>query len=366
MGHRACKTILLGLSLLPGCQGSTELAETGSRTPGSDRNASAYESEDAPVFHRDIAPLVFEQCSICHRPGQSAPFSLLTYADVADRAEQIVDVLRSRFMPPWLPERSANRFVGERRLTSAQIELFEKWTATDCLEGDPADGPEPPKFKDGWQLGTPDSVVRLSTGYSLPPDGKDIYRNFVLSPGLQETKWIKSVEIRPGNYRAVHHALLLVDRTDSSRSLDDEDPEPGYPGMDAQWAQSPGPQFLSWQPGRVASVGRDELAWPLEPGTDLVLQVHMQPTGKLESVQPEIGLHFADQPSTGHVFKVCLRSFDIDIPAGEANYEIASEFKLPVDVELLAVLPHAHYLGRKLLGFCQSARWKRAFLDYDQ
>ena len=266
-----------------GCQGSTEQAEADSRTQTDGRNKSKHESENTPVFHRDIAPLVFEQCSTCHRPGQSAPFTLLSYADVMDRADQIVDVLQSRFMPPWLPEPSANRFMGERRLTSEQIEMFERWTASECLEGDPADGPEPPEFKDGWQLGTPDTVVRLATAYHLPADGKDVYRNFVLSPELQETKWVKSVEIRPGNYRAVHHALLLVDRTESSRSLDAEDLDPGYPGMDAQWAQSPGPQFLSWQPGRVASVGSDELAWPLEPGTDLVLQVHMQPTGKLES-----------------------------------------------------------------------------------
>lgn len=305
------------------------------------------------TFTRDIAPIVFQHCAACHREGEAAPFPLLTYEDVQSHANQIVDVTASRFMPPWLPEPGHGELRGERRLTEKQILMFQKWAQAGTPRGDLQHLPEPPQFTPGWQLGTPDLIVTMPEPYTLPADGLDVYRNFVIPIPIQETRWVRGMELRPGNARPVHHAFMLVDSSNSSRRRDAEDAEPGFEGMDTAGATAPAGQFISWQPGKMFKPGDDEVAWRLDPGTDLVLQLHMQPTGKPEAIQPSVGFFFADGPGTKHPQKLVLLSKDIDIPAGEANYTVREQYRLPVDVDVLAILPHAHYLGKRLEAFAR-------------
>jgi mono/diheme cytochrome c family protein len=303
------------------------------------------------TFTKDIAPIILRNCSECHRPGQSAPFSLLTYADVKKHARDIVTVTQSRFMPPWPPEPGFGEFDGERRLTENELRLIDDWVSGGAVEGKPEDLPPQPVWTDGWQLREPDLVVRMPEPYILQADGKDVYRNFVIPVPGTARRYVQAVEIRPGN-RGPHHAFLLLDRTRQSRRTDAQDAEPGFPGMSAPLSASAPPgQFLSWQPGKAVRKGTPDSIWTLEPNNDLVLQVHLQPTGKPEPIQASIGFYFTETPPNPAVSKIAFNVHRIDIPAGGTNYLVADSYVLPVDVEVTGVLPHAHYLGKEVEGF---------------
>jgi tetratricopeptide (TPR) repeat protein/mono/diheme cytochrome c family protein len=313
--------------------------------------ATAPRPPGSLTFTRDIAPIVFQECAGCHRPGASGPFSLLTFSDAKKRAKQIAEVTASRQMPPWLPDQGRGELVGARVLSADQIGLIQQWVAEGAIEGTATDLPALPKWTDGWHLGTPDVIVKLTNAYTLGADGRDVYRMFVLPIPTTARRFVRGVELHPGS-KTVHHAFLRIDRTKQSRRLDEEDDGPGFTAMNPPVsAITPGGHFLGWQPGRLPTFVPEGLAWTLEPGSDLVVQMHLQPSGKPEQVQPEVGFYFTDRAPTNTPFKVGLSSFDIDIPAGATNYVIRDEYTLPIDAEVLAVLPHAHYLGKDLQGF---------------
>lgn len=302
------------------------------------------------TFTKDIAPLVFAHCSECHRPGQAAPFSLLTYADVKKRAKDIATVTADRYMPPWLPEPGHGDFAGSRRLSVDELGRLQQWIAEGAVEGSPADLPPAPVWNSDWHLGQPDLVLTLPQAYELPAEGRDVYRNFVLPAGLTSPRYVKGVAFVPGNDRVVHHAFVKVNADGAARRRDELDAAPGYGGMNSQ-AQMPDGQLLGWQPGRVPAFGPDGLAWQLKPGDDLVLEMHLNPSGKPESVRPGVGLYFTDQAPTNTCFKLALVSLALDIPAGARDHVVEDSFTLPADVDVLAVLPHAHYLAREMKGW---------------
>jgi mono/diheme cytochrome c family protein len=302
------------------------------------------------TFNKDIAPILFQHCAGCHRPGQSAPFTLLSYVDVKRRAEDIAKATAQGYMPPWLPERGYAKFVGERRLSAAEIGMIQQWVAEGAIEGALADLPAPPTWSGDWQLGEPDLVVTMPEPYLLKAEGRDVYRNFVIRAPLAATRYVKGVELRPGNPKVVHHAFIKVDPTAQSRRLDAEDMEPGFAGMNSP-AKMPDGHFLGWQPGRLPTFLPDGLAWRLNPEDDLVVEMHLNPSGKPEQIQSGIGLFFTDRPPTNTCFKMALTSYVMDIPAGAQNYVVQDSYRLPVDVNALAVLPHAHYLAKEIQGW---------------
>jgi len=310
----------------------------------------AQRSRGQVTFNRDIAPILFQHCSGCHRPGQSAPFSLLNYADAKKRADDIAKATAQGYMPPWLPEGGYATFVGERRLATAEIDMIQQWLAEGAIEGTPADLPALPAWSSDWQLGEPDLVVTMPEPYLLKAEGRDVYRNFVIRVPLVATRYVKGVELRSGNPRVVHHAFIKVDPTAQSRRLDAEDVEPGFAGMNSP-AKMPDGHFLGWQPGRLPTFLPDGLAWRLNPKDDLVVEMHLNPSGKPEQIQSSIGLFFTDRPPTNTCFKMALTSYTMDIPAGAQNYVVQDSYQLPADVSVLAVLPHAHYLAKEMHGW---------------
>lgn len=303
--------------------------------------------DKAVTFNRDIAPIVFRNCVVCHRPGESAPFSLLDYAQAKKRAGLIAALTTARFMPPWLPERDDVEFLGERGLSDEEIALIRLWVEQGAMEGDPADRPAPPDFTKGWQLGEPDLVVTMDTPFTVPAEGVDVFRNFVLPIPVSKPRWVKAIELRPGNPRVVHHAVIQVDQSRSSRRRDEEDAEAGFAGMDMAGSEPPGGQLVGWTPGKVPIVD-ERLAWRLDPGSDLVVQLHMLPTGKAEQVAPRIGLYFTDASPREQAFSLLMRNDNIDIPAGEADHVVEDSLTLPVGVQAVGIYPHAHYLGKSI------------------
>jgi Tfp pilus assembly protein PilF len=303
------------------------------------------------TFNRDIAPILFHSCAMCHHPGEAGPFALLTYADARAHARQIAAVTSKRFMPPWLPEPQELRFADELRLSEDQIDLIQKWVEQGAVEGAPADLPPAPQFVPGWQLGRPDKIIEAEKPYALAASGSDMYWNFIFRTPVDHTRWLKAIEIRPGDKRVVHHANILVDRDQSARR---QEPEPGagFAGMELKIeseAFDPDSHFLFWKPGTVPKPEPEGMSLRLDKDTDLVLNIHLQPSGKLEKVQPSLGLYFTDKPAT--LFPMLLQlenDRQLDIPPGERNFLVTDKFTLPVDVDLLAIYPHAHYLGKDL------------------
>ncbi len=303
------------------------------------------------TFNRDIAPIIFQSCARCHRPGESGPFPLLNYDDVKKHARQIEIVTGTHFMPPWLPESQALKFADESRLSEDQITAINKWVEEGSPEGNPADLPPQPKFVEGWQLGKPDLVLTAAKPFQLPASGSDMYWNFIFSLPIERTRWVKAVEIRPGEKRFVHHANILVDRMQNSRQREKE-PGSGFEGMEIKIESEtfdPDSHFLFWKPGTTPYVEPEGMALRLDKGTDLVLNVHLQPSGKPETIQPTIGIYFTDQPATKFPMLLQLQNdAKLDIPAGDRNFIVSDELTLPIDVDLLAIYPHAHYLGKDL------------------
>jgi len=301
-----------------------------------------------PTFARDIAPIVYANCVSCHRPGQIAPFSLLTYDEVRDHAAQIVRAVESREMPPWLPEPGVGTFANARGLSAGEIANIRRWTELGLLRGDATVPPPPADAAATWQLGKPDLVVTLPAPYTLRAGDGDVFRNFVVPVNLSRPVFVRGVEFQPGHAASVHHAVIGVDGTGESRRLDAADPEPGYEGMFSDDFHSPDGHFVGWTPGRTASFDQPDMAWRLEPGTDLVVQLHMLPGESPVALQPAIGLYFSDTPPSRVPFMVKLTSTTIDIPAGATQYVVEDAYTLPVDVEAVSVYPHAHFLGREI------------------
>lgn len=316
------------------------------------------------TYTSDVAPILFEHCAGCHNKYGSAPFSVLEFEAVRARAHDIAAVTESRAMPPWLPEQGYGEFAGNRRLTTAQIETIRAWVEQGMPEGNRANLPPAPGPADGWQLGEPDLIVTMPAPYTLPAGDTDVFRNFVIPIPLSATRFVKTIELRPGSARFVHHALMAIDETPSSRRLDDQDPGLGFAGMDLMGeAHMPDGSLLGWTPGMLPFPGLAGMTWRLQPRTDLVLQLHMLPSDTPQTVQATVGFHFADKseaPAPAHV--LLLDGDDqLNIPAGEKNFVVTDSMQLPVDVDVLLVYPHAHYLGKSVEGWATlpdgTTRW---------
>ena len=311
----------------------------------------------APTFSESIAPILYSNCVSCHRPGEAAPFPLISYEDVVKRGALVAKVTQSRYMPPWRAAHGYGEFKDERRLTDAQIESIGAWVRAGMPRGDRAKMPAPPQFTDGWQLGKPDLILEMAESYDVPADGPDIYRNFIVPTGLTEDKWVRAVEFRPSARKAVHHALISYVRGDSAAKLDARSEEPGFGGA-MLVSLVPGGQFQpagqlgGWAVGTTPRFFPGGFSRPMAKGSDLILQLHFHPTGRPEVERSLVGLYFADTPAERRLFTPGIPGLfgllaNIDIPAGEKAYTINGSFTTPVDMRALSVTAHAHYLGKE-------------------
>jgi Flp pilus assembly protein TadD len=283
-----------------------------------------------------------------------APFSLIEYREVKAHARQIVDVTSRRYMPPWLPAPGKGEFVEERRLSDAQIGLLRRWVEAGMLEGDPALLPARPRLTPGWSLGPPDLVLETARPLALPPDGTDVFWNLVYPSPTDRPRYVRAMEIRLGDPKVGHHANLLVDRSGTAVSRDAATPEAGFPGIDVSFEAEgfdPDSHFLFWKPGSAPYEELPGMAWRLDPRTDLVLNLHLRPSGKPERVAPRIGLYFTEEsPRLRPMLLQLEHDGAIDLPPGARDVVVEDELVLPVAVDVLAVYPHAHYLGKDIRG----------------
>ncbi len=275
-------------------------------------------------------------------------------------------------MPPWLPEAGHGEFAEERRLTDQQIALIQQWAKGGAPAGAAADGPAPPQFHSEWQLGPPDLILKVTKPFQLYADGPEVFWNFILPVPISSLKWVRAIEVRPGNARVFHHANVIIDRSRSARHHETTAGN-GFPGMDLTVEEDtfdPDGHFLSWKPGSTPVVEPDGMAWRATPGMDLVLNVHLRPSGKPETVSPEIGIYFTDKPQTKFPMLIQLEHDGaIDIAPGAKDFQISDDFTLPLDVNVLTIYPHAHYLARVMEGYATlpdgTKKWLIRIPDWD-
>ena len=349
--------------------------------------ARAGEAKTVPTYHKDVARILQKSCQDCHRPGQVAPFALLTYEQARKRSGDLSHVTTERQMPPWPAAREyGGPFRDERVLSDAEVATLKAWADAGAPEGDAKDGPIPRTFSSAWALGAPDVVLTMPEPYALPASGDDEFRVFVLKTDLSEDRWIKAVDFQPGNRKVVHHVIAAVDSSGVARERDAKDPKPGYVAVGGFGEGVPISAFLPiWTPGSKPHATPEGAGYFLPKGADILIQLHYHKNGKAELDATSIGLYLADKPlpkrvNTGFVFptipplkmialsqkfrdaqKKNSRRPDLTemmrdvlvIPAGEPNYEVLgstgsgiSGRPLSRDILVTAVMPHMHWRGK--------------------
>ena len=317
---------------------------------------AAASRAQTPTFNENVAPIIYNSCTTCHRIGQVAPFTLASYDDVRKHALTIVSVTQSHYMPPWKPEPAWVPYRDERRLTSDQISTIQKWVSGGMPEGNPASVTPLPAFPDDWQLGKPDLILELPVGFAVPATGDDIYRNFVIPTNLTQDKYIRAIELKPTARAVVHHSLFFSDNTGGARKLDGADGQAGFPGFGSIFTIGSPLTALSgglggWVPGTTPEFLPDGITLPLPAGSDFLMQMHFHPNGIAQTEKTVVGLYFGPAPAR-ELTQLQVPAFfgiraNIDIPAGKSDYMVRDSFVLPVAVEAVSVSAHAHYLAKE-------------------
>ncbi|MDE0103343.1 MAG: tetratricopeptide repeat protein [Bryobacterales bacterium] len=291
----------------------------------------------------------------------------MTYDDVAKRAPFVGEVVMRRYMPPWPPSSDIAKFKGDRRMPEAEIATLLDWIEAGRPEGRAEDRLNVPTWPDGWTMGEPDLVLEMSEEFDVPAEGSDVFRNFVLPIPVSQTRFVRGFEFRPGNPGLVHHARMLLDTSGVARKRDEHESGPGFSeGMALGEAFDPDGHWIGWTPGKQPSLRDTDLAWRIEPGSDLVLELHMLPTGRPEVIRSSLGLYFSDEEPKQTPFILRLGRNDIDIPAGSSNYVIEDSYQTPVHIDVLSVYAHAHFLGRTVEGWAiEPNGTKRDLLEID-
>lgn len=308
------------------------------------------------TFYRDVLPVLQKNCQTCHRPGELGPFSLMTYRQAVEWADDIKNYTQAHKMPPWKPV-AGPAFRNERKLTDPEIATLAEWVDAGTPEGDAKDAPPPRHFNEGWYLGKPDLVLQPTGDMHIAPSGQDLFRCYVLPTGLIEDKYVNAVEFRPGTPRVVHHALIFIDAGGHGRKLEERQREkasssgidvgPGYSHtMSVGFVPFGG--MGGWVPGQIPRFLPENTGYLLPRGADVVVQVHYHRDGRAADDRPSIGLYFAKKPVAHRYQSIVIPGRFTYIPAGNDHYRVQGSVWLQQDCDLHTVMPHMHMLGRQI------------------
>lgn len=311
----------------------------------------ASRASEEVTYSEHISRIFQAKCVNCHQEGAGAPFSLDDYRSVRRRARTIEKVVDIGYMPPWHAIGGDVKMLGDRRLSETELKQIRTWIAAGAPEGDPALLPPPLPERQEWMLGEPDLILTMEEAYSLPAEGPDIYRNFVIATGLTTKKYIKAIDFLPSAPEVVHHSLIFVETSGRSREADGKDPGVGFDSM--RFGGLGGNQISGWVPGLSPRPLPEGIAHELPAGSEIVLQTHFHLSGKPEVERSRIGLYFSDEPprypSTTLQIPPVFGAFSgIELKPGESDHEIVDRFELPVDLIAFGAHAHAHYRGKSL------------------
>jgi hypothetical protein len=309
-----------------------------------------------PTFTHDIAPILYANCVECHRAGEIAPMSLMTYAEVRPWAKAIVRQVASGAMPPWHAEAPHGTFRNERSLTQDQKDLIERWAAAGAPEGNPADLPAAPTFTTGWRIGTPDAIFEMQEEFAVPATGTIEYENFYIPTDFTEEKWLTAIEARPGNRALVHHILVYYeappDGTPAPAVLlpnrQDRRLPARSPGQrPARRSGVPSRLLATYAPGTNPQIFPAGTALRLAPGGTLHLQMHYTATGTAGTDRSKVGMIFADEAPEEEIGVSEFLNGTFTIPAGAPNHEVTTDVEFGRDATVWGLFPHTHVRGKR-------------------
>jgi hypothetical protein len=317
----------------------------------------------APVtFYKDVLPVLQKNCQTCHRPGEIAPASFLTYESTRPWAKSIKTAVLTKKMPPWLADPHYGKFSNDRSLSEADIHTLISWVDAGALAGDANQAPKPVEWLEGWRIGKPDAVISMPIEFHVPASGTVDYQYIVIPTGFTEDKYVQMAEARPGNNKLVHHIIAFV-REPGNQWL--KDAKPGVPYVphdpelsaedqkkqDEEEAKMPGIPFpgdflADYAPGTVPEVMKPGRAKLIKAGSDLVLQMHYTAVGAAGTDISKIGLVFSKTPPTEREVTINTANVVFSIPAQAADTEVNAKMTLQQDATLINFLPHMHFRGK--------------------
>ncbi len=309
-------------------------------------------ADGQPVtFSKDVLPVFQKSCEGCHRPGEAAPFPLLTYEQARPWAKAIKEAVLRRKMPPWFADPHYGKFSNDRSLSQKDISTLAAWADMGAPEGDPKDAPPPLQFTEGWRIPKPDVVIEMPNAFHVPASGTLELQHIVVPSGLTEDHWVQFAEVRPGNPALVHHIVVFT-REPGSKWLKDAKPGVPYAPDPKKHKRKkedeglPGESIAGYAPGSLPMQLASGQAILIKAGCDIVFQLHYTTNGKPGTDRSRIGLVFAKEPPKQRVAGLAAYNADFKIPAGDPNYRVDSVFNLGAQVELIGMQPHMHWRGK--------------------
>jgi mono/diheme cytochrome c family protein len=280
------------------------------------------------TYARDVAPIFYANCAYCHRPGEVAPFSLMTYRDARPWARSIKQAVVEKQMPPWRADRHFGEFSNARVLSDREIATIAAWVDGGAKEGNPADTPAPPQFADGWQIGTPDLVLTMAEPVKIPASGTIPYATYPTNHVFAEDTWVQAIEVRPGNRRVVHHAV-------ASASIPGENGGPG--GAQNVHLYSPGLEAMVW---------RDGYGKFFPKGTTFSFSMHYNAIGTETTDLSKMGFKFATKPVHTQVNTTIVLNNSLIVPPMVQKHEVIGAFQFPTEARIHGLRPHMHLRAR--------------------
>ena len=284
-----------------------------------------------PTFTKDVAPILYNRCVECHRPGEAAPMALRTYKEVRPWAKAIRQAVATRTMPPWDADPAINHFANDRRLSEKEVATLVKWSDSAAPEGDPNDLPKLPEFVQGWAIGKPDLTFDTGKDFAIPAQGVINYQYFKVDPGFKEDTWVQAAEVRPQQRSQVHHILVFVQEGGKRVTRN------GEQFSDMLIGYAPGVPTISWDP---------DTAFLVKAGSVLLFQVHYTANGKEALDRSILGLKVRKDAPKYRAFSGSALQFKLNIPPNEPNYETKATYEFKEDVTLLDLTPHMHLRGK--------------------
>ena len=309
-----------------------------------------------PTFSRDIAPILYKNCAGCHRTGEIAPMSLLTYEEARPWARSIREQVANGMMPPWHAVAPRGTFSNDRRLSDEERDILIRWVDAGAPKGDPRDLPSAPKFTDGWQIGKPDVVLSMPSEYEVPASGTVPYQYFQVPTNFNEDKWVRAVEVRPGTRSVVHHILVFCQEPGPPRPPGFVQIIPKMPAYGiahghgdahaAGHARGPGALLGTTAPGTNAMIFEPGTAMLVKKGATLLFQIHYTANGVVTRDRSSVGLIFANQPPELEIRNSAFVNAMFVIPAGARDQSVESAIQFEQDSHIWALFPHTHLRGK--------------------
>ena len=310
----------------------------------------AAEATAAVTFHKHVLPILQKNCQGCHRPGEVAPFSLLTYQEARPHARAIKSAVLSRQMPPWFADDGFARYSNDRRLSQADVATLVAWVDHGTTEGDPKDGPAPLRFEEGWRI-KPDMIIEMPSPFRLPARGTINYQNMVVKVNFPEDRWVIGAEMRPGNRRGLHHGRVNL-RPPDSNYMKDAEPGVAYENGDARLSPSAGVIDLlgKFNPGLgEQSFNGFDSAKFVPKGSDVIFNLHYTSYGEEGEDRSKVGLVFAPKgwtPKYRYFMHPGPAAINLVIPPYDPHAEVAAELTTQVPMKLAYIQPHMHLRGK--------------------